>query len=104
MGMTLGMTGDSVPRLTLWIDGCLCLQKINFISLFFLEILQTYFGYFGDGWLWYQMVSACGKLGFCLHAKKKINPRLLLEISLRYFKLLILGILSMPGYPHQKQY
>ena len=100
MGMTLGMTGDSVPRLTLWIDGCLCLQKINFISLFFLEILQTYFGYFGHGWLWYQLV---GNLDF-VFMQKKINPHLLLEISLRYFKLLILGILSMPGYPHQKQY
>ena len=62
------------------------------------KILQPcYFGYFRHAWL----NSLQKTLMFIFMQKNKFIPHLILMILLRYYKLIILGTLGMPGYGHQ---
>ena len=89
----------------------ICMQKINFITNFFLKILQrnskiaTWVI-----WAWLathnQNDSINLKKALTFICWQKINFILciFLEILQRYCKLVILGFLGMPGYPHTKWY
>ena len=41
---------------------------------------------------------------FIFMQKNKLIPHLILMILLRYYKLIILGTLGMPGYGHQTEW
>ena len=87
----------------------ICMQKINFITQFFLKILQINSKlvilsnlcipcYTHLKWvsIWRKpLMSICmQKINFILHV--------FLEILQRYWKLAILGTVGMPGYAHPK--
>ena len=70
-------------------------------------ILQTcYFGYLGHARLWpvKTILPACRKLWYLSSCKKIIFiPNLFLELLQTYYKLVILGTLSMRHHAYQKQ-
>ena len=72
------------------------LQKIQFLTDFFLKILER------NG-----KPVILGNLGWetfyaYLRTKNQLHPSCFLWILQRYFKLVILGMLGMPGYTHPK--
>ena len=79
----------------------ICRQKINFIFLIFLEILETScFGYFGHAWLHTPNVILSPSKALCFSAGTKsttFSPCFSGDIA-KICKLLILGTFGMPGY------
>ena len=72
----------------------ICVQKINFITQFFLKILQR------NSKL--AILSNFGMPNFICKWKIKFILHVFLEILPRYCKLVVLGTLGMPGYANPK--
>ena len=90
----------------------ICVQKINFITHFFLKILQrnsklAILGNFGHAWQHKPKLIVSIWRNLCrLYADKNIKLILhvFLEISQIFCKLVVLGTWEMPGYAHPNWY
>ena len=88
-----------------------CMQKINFIPPFFIEVLQRYYKFAILGTLgmlgydqWKQYCQLVENSNVHLYSKKIIFiPHLFLEILQSYCKLVTLGTLCIPGHANLKQ-